>query len=66
MVNGGAPLVGALAGTRWTSGGRPVARVRKSQVCNDQRCNAATGLARLPAAQAVLGVAFATVSGHPV
>jgi hypothetical protein len=35
-------------------------------VCNDQRCNAATGLAGLPAAQAVHGCGFGTVTGHPV
>jgi hypothetical protein len=39
---------------------------RKSQVCDDQRCDAATGLARLPAAQALLVCGFSTVTGHLV
>jgi hypothetical protein len=41
-------------------------QVQKYRVCDDQRCDAATGLARLPAAQAVLVCGFGTVTGHPV
>ena len=41
-------------------------QVQKYRVCDDQRCDAATGLARLPAAQAVLVCGLSTVTGHPV
>jgi hypothetical protein len=55
---GGAPLVAPLrAGVderRQTCG-----QMRKSQVCADQRCDAATGPARMPAAQALVCVALA-------
>jgi hypothetical protein len=54
-----------LLSSGWTSGGRPVAECG-SIGCDDQRCDAATGLARLPAAQAVLVCGLSTVTGHPV
>jgi hypothetical protein len=50
-------------------GGRAEAdlcQVQKYRVCDDQRCDAATGLARLPAAQAVLVCGLSTVTGHPM
>jgi hypothetical protein len=64
-------------GQRWYSsrralaggGGRAEAdlcQVQKYRVCDDQRCDAATGLARLPAAQAVHWCGFGTVTGHSV
>jgi hypothetical protein len=59
-------------GQRWYSsrrGGRAEAdlcQVQKYRVRSDQQCNAATGLARLPVAQAVLVCGFGTVTGHPV
>jgi len=65
MGNGGTPLVAPLR----AGGGRAEAdpcQVQKYRVCHDQRCNAATGLARLPAAQAVHWCGFGTVTGHPV
>ena len=40
--------------------------MQKYRVCGDQLCDAATGPARLPAAQAVLVCGFGTVTGHPV
>jgi hypothetical protein len=41
-------------------------QMRKYRVCDDQRCDAATGLARLSAAQALLVCGFSTVTGHLV
>jgi hypothetical protein len=52
-------------GRWWTSGGRPRPGGYASGF-GDQRCYAASGPARLPAAQALLGVACGTVTGHPV